>query len=156
MTDPQAFDIEALIPHRAPMRLVDAVRSVDEEAIETEATVRSSWPTVENGCARTIILIEIVAQSAAALMGWRQHGTPDGRPGLLVGVPHATLCRPLLPVGTRLLCGVRLSRSLGSYYAIDGEVHDETGHKWLVASVQAYRPDDEELKTPASSRETEP
>ena len=59
--------IEKLIPHRAPMRLVQDIVRIDDDSIETASIVQDSWPTARDGRVRTLILIELIAQTAAAL-----------------------------------------------------------------------------------------
>jgi predicted hotdog family 3-hydroxylacyl-ACP dehydratase len=88
MTEPSRCDIESLIPHRAPMRIVEHMLTADDSSIETVSTVRETWPTAENGHASALVLVELIAQSAAALAGWvdRNNGTGN-KPGYLVGVP---------------------------------------------------------------------
>jgi predicted hotdog family 3-hydroxylacyl-ACP dehydratase len=144
MTDPSSCDIESLIPHRAPMRIVERVHAADDSSIETVSTVRDTWPTVRNGYARTVMLIELVAQSAAALLGWAERDERSGnRPGYLVGVPHAELRRPLVPVGTVLHCHARVTQAMDNYRAFEGRVTDEDGEELITATIQALRPDEQ-------------
>jgi predicted hotdog family 3-hydroxylacyl-ACP dehydratase len=126
------------------MRIVERVLATDDSSVETVTTVRETWPTVENGHARTLLLIELVAQSAAALVGWveRNNDTPT-RLGYLVGVPHADIRRPLVAVGTVLNCRVRLTQAIENYRGFEGRVVDETGNELITATIQAIRPDEE-------------
>lgn len=144
MTDPSSYDIETLIPHRCPMRIVEQVRAATDETIETVSTVRDTWPTVQNGNARTVMLIELVAQTAAALAGWmeRNETTAKGH-GYLVGVPHAELRRPVVPVGTVLYCSAHVTQAIDNFRAFDGRVTDQNGEELASASIQALRPDEE-------------
>ncbi|MBN2574564.1 MAG: hypothetical protein JXP73_08350 [Deltaproteobacteria bacterium] len=136
------LDIEKLIPHRRPMRLVEEIVTVGEWAIETAATVRDTWPTAHVGEIRALVLVELIAQSAAVLQGWKErHEKESGIGGLLVGIPHATLARPTVPVGARLSCQVQISHGATNYLAFEGEVRDAAGMVWLRAGIQAFRPD---------------
>ncbi len=138
--------IESLVPQRLPIRLVEELRKVEGDEAHTWAVVRSSWPTVQQGHARTIVLIELIAQSAAALMGWRaRHQEAAEPPGMLVGVPSAAWSRPVIPVGTPLLTHVRITRGFSRFAAFEGRVCDEAGQLWMEASIQAYRPTQDEL-----------
>jgi predicted hotdog family 3-hydroxylacyl-ACP dehydratase len=133
--------IERLIPHRLPMRMVEQIERVDEQSIAARCTVRESWPTAEHGFARTLVLIEVIAQSAAALQGWRErHESEVAKGGLLVGVPSAKLASPAIPVGTELRCRVTISHGVQSYLAFEGIVTDRDGVAWATASIQAFRP----------------
>jgi predicted hotdog family 3-hydroxylacyl-ACP dehydratase len=135
-------DIEKLIPHRAPMRLVQTISRIDDESIEIASVVQDSWPTARDGRVRTVVLIELVAQSAAALQGWRErHERERGVGGLLVGVHEAKLHKPFLPVGSHLRCFVRISHGAPNYLAFAGRVEDADGTQWLSGSIQAFRPE---------------
>lgn len=141
-SDAEPIDIEQLIPHRLPMRLVETIVRVDDESIETNAVVRDSWPTVRDGQARTLVLIELIAQTAAVLQGWRErHENKAGMGGLLVGIPEANPQAPTIPVGTQLVCSVRISHGAPNYLAFSGQVSGVDGVLWLTGSIQAYRPD---------------
>jgi predicted hotdog family 3-hydroxylacyl-ACP dehydratase len=135
-------DIEKLLPHRRPMRLVEEMARVDNLSIETSSIVRDTWPTAENGCVRTIVLAELIAQSAAVLQGWKErHEQETAVGGLLVGIPHATPTRPTVPVGSRLRCRVHISHGAPNYRVFEGEVQDAAGVVLLTGAVQAFRPD---------------
>jgi len=140
--DAPPIDIEQLIPHRLPMRLVETVKKVDDDSIETTAVVRDTWPTARNGRVQTLILIELLAQTAAALQGWRErHEDKAGIGGLLVGIPEARSQLAPLPIGTQLVCSVRISHGVHNYLAFTGQVADANGVLWLTGSIQAFRPE---------------
>jgi predicted hotdog family 3-hydroxylacyl-ACP dehydratase len=67
-----AAEVESLIPHRLPMRLVERFEPPVEDSIVAFAEVRESWPTVRDGSARTLMLIEVIAQTAAVMQGFRE------------------------------------------------------------------------------------
>jgi predicted hotdog family 3-hydroxylacyl-ACP dehydratase len=139
------IDLDRLIPQRPPMRIVEGVLAIDDDTIESASTVRDSWPTAQNGQARTLMLIELVAQTAAVLQGWKERHEKDrGEGGLLVGIHGAKFAASAIPVGTRLRCAVRISHGAQSYLAFDGEVRDDDNTVWLTASIQAYRPENPE------------
>jgi predicted hotdog family 3-hydroxylacyl-ACP dehydratase len=126
------------------MRIVEQVCAATDATIETVSTVRDSWPTVENGNARTLMLIELVAQTAAALAGWMERNEKPGHGlGYLVGVPHAELRRPLVPVGTVLHCHAHVTQAIDNYRAFEGRVTDQNGEELVTVSIQALRPDEE-------------
>lgn len=144
------IDVEQLIPHRLPMRLVEAVVRVDDESIKTTALVREAWPTARDGRVQTLMLIELIAQTAAVLQGWRErHKNKAGIGGLLVGIPEAKAHAATIPVGTQLVCSVQLSHGLQNYLAFTGQVADVDSVVWLTGSIQAFRPDT--METPGES-----
>jgi predicted hotdog family 3-hydroxylacyl-ACP dehydratase len=140
----QTLDVEQLIPHRLPMRLVEGIERVDDTSIDTTATVRPTWPTAQNGTVRTVMLVELVAQAAAALQGWKERHEHAGKGGLLVGIQSALPAAGHLPIGTELRCSVRITHGVPNYLAFDGEVVAADGTRWMTASIQAYRPDESE------------
>jgi predicted hotdog family 3-hydroxylacyl-ACP dehydratase len=141
-----SIDIEKLIPHRLPMRLVEDIVHVEEQSIETSQIVRDTWPTAEAGQVRTLALVELIAQSAAVLQGWKErHEQAAGQGGLLVGIHHATPMQPTVPVGTRVFCSVRISHGATNYLAFEGQVKDAAGVLWLTGAIQAFRPDPDAL-----------
>jgi predicted hotdog family 3-hydroxylacyl-ACP dehydratase len=153
MTSPAALDldVETLIPHRLPMRLVEEIVAVDEDSIVTASVVRETWPTATDGTVRSLVLVELIAQSAAVLQGWKErHEKSTAVGGLLVGIHHAIRTRPTVPFGTRLLCSVRISHGATNYLAFEGEVKDTAAVVWLTGAVQAFRLDgDAPLGEPA-------
>lgn len=135
-------NIDRLIPQQPPMRIVEAVAAIDEQSIESTCRVRTTWPTVEDGKARTLMLVELIAQTAAVLQGWKErHEKETGEGGLLVGAQGVKFAVPTIPVGTNLVCAVRISHGVQSYLAFDGEVRDDQGTVWLTGSIQAFRPE---------------
>jgi predicted hotdog family 3-hydroxylacyl-ACP dehydratase len=135
-------NIDRLIPQKPPMRIVEGVRAIDDSNIESLACVRDTWPTVANGRAKTLMLVELVAQTAAVLQGWKErHEKSVGEGGLLVGIQGAKFASPSIPVGTNLVCTVRISHGVQTYLAFDGEVRDDKGTVWLTGSIQAFRPE---------------
>jgi predicted hotdog family 3-hydroxylacyl-ACP dehydratase len=141
-----AAEIESLIPHRLPMRLVESFENPTERGIVAFAEVRESWPTVRDGSAQTLILIELIAQTAAVLQGFRERA--ESKPatgGLLVGISSLQMTSPRIAVGTKLVCTASVSYGVQNYLAFEGQVTDTTGTLWLTSSIQAYRPDSLEI-----------
>jgi len=151
MNDAGSIAIERLIPHRLPMRLVETVTHVEYSNVETAAVVRDTWPTIRDGRAQTLILIELIAQTAAVLQGWRERNEEKGGGGggLLVGIPEARPQAMTIPVGTPLVCTVHVSHGTQNYLSFTGQVAGTDGVLWLTGSIQAYRPDS--LEPPGAS-----
>ena len=93
------LDIEAMIPHRDRMRLIDAVIAVDDLRAVTAATATEDWPLYRDGFVDALVTIELVAQTAALLEGWKRLRTGRGSAtGWLVGIKSADFRRSRLPV----------------------------------------------------------
>ncbi|TJZ70701.1 ApeP family dehydratase [Chitiniphilus eburneus] len=78
--------IAELLPHAAPMILLDRVVALTSDTIETEVVIGETSPFCEQGRVGAWVGIEYMAQSAAALVGGeaRRNGQPV-RVGFLVG-----------------------------------------------------------------------
>jgi predicted hotdog family 3-hydroxylacyl-ACP dehydratase len=78
--------IEALIPHRGAMRLLDRVLEADGERVLAEVEVPFDGLFVRDGAVPSWIGIEYMAQAVAAWAGLRaRQGGGAPRPGLLLG-----------------------------------------------------------------------
>lgn len=97
------IDIDTLLPHRGPMRLISEIISFDDQAAVTRAVVSHNWPLTDRQGADALVLIELVAQTAAVNNGWEllQHEGPgaDHR-GWIVGIKNASLFVEAIPIGT--------------------------------------------------------
>ena len=133
------LDVERLLPHRPPMRLVDRL---------VEATLGPDCLLADvAGGLEPVALIELIAQAYAAVRGYEERS--QGRPvqvGFLVGV--STITFPDLP-GFRLTASTRLEirvRTVGMFagFALaEGEVR--AGDRCLAAGgIKVWVPVDEE------------
>jgi predicted hotdog family 3-hydroxylacyl-ACP dehydratase len=136
------IDIETLIPHRDRMRLLDRVVAVDDEKAVTAATVTEDWPLYREGSVDILVTIELVAQTAALLEGWKRlQSNRGGATGWLVGIKKADFRCPRLSVSTTLITEVVRSYALEGYAVFSGTVSNGSE---VVASVQiqALRPEE--------------
>ncbi|MCA9688811.1 MAG: hypothetical protein KC636_04330 [Myxococcales bacterium] len=97
-----------LLPHKPPMRLVDAITSIDGGAIVCRATITEDTPFVAGGEVSNLLALELFAQTAATLCAARAYGRGQAmRVGVLLGVRELTLEAPTLAVGDVLEVDVR-------------------------------------------------
>jgi predicted hotdog family 3-hydroxylacyl-ACP dehydratase len=118
------IDIETLLPHRNGMKLVDSIVKVDEYMAITESMVRNNWPLVENNAVNCIVLIELVAQTSAVCIGWKElrDGRNDDRgKGWLVGIKSASFFTGSIPVNTHIMTQTRINFTMDNYTEIKGE-----------------------------------
>ncbi|MBM4312478.1 MAG: hypothetical protein FJ122_01000 [Deltaproteobacteria bacterium] len=135
-------DIESLIPHRDRMRLLDRVIAVDDEKAVTYATATEDWPLYREGSVDILITIELVAQTAALLEGWKRlKSKQGGATGWLVGIKKADFRTPRVPVPATLVTEAVRSYALEGYAVFTGTV---TQGSEVVASmqIQALRPEE--------------
>jgi predicted hotdog family 3-hydroxylacyl-ACP dehydratase len=136
------IDIEALIPHRDRMRLIDGVVAVDDEMAVTSATVTEDWPLYDKGSVDILVTIELVAQTAALLEGWKRlKSKRGGATGWLVGIKKADFRRPRLSVPATLITEVVRSYALEGYAVFTGTV--SSGSEAVASmQIQALRPEE--------------
>jgi predicted hotdog family 3-hydroxylacyl-ACP dehydratase len=96
--------IEALVPHRRPMLLIDTVTDWSERSITCTASIGRDHPFLENGEVDMLVCVELVAQSVAAYVGYQDYvkGQP-ARVGFLVSCREAVFDAPALVVGDQLV-----------------------------------------------------
>lgn len=75
-------DIAALVPHRPPMLLVDALVAHEHRRIVCRSTIREGHPFLQGGEVSMLVAVELFAQSAAALVGLL---APPGGPSMTTG-----------------------------------------------------------------------
>jgi len=95
--------MDAWLPHRGRMRLIDSVERCDGDTIACSALVRHDGLFVEADGLPAWIGIELMAQAAAAWAGARARaGGGAPRAGFLVGVRRYDAHSPWFPVGATL------------------------------------------------------
>ncbi|MBN3815024.1 beta-hydroxyacyl-ACP dehydratase, partial [Paraburkholderia sp. Ac-20347] len=84
--------IDAIIPHRGTMLLLDAVCACSDESLSAEASVRAdAWYADAQGAMPAWIGIELMAQAIAAHVGLlSMRAGKAARPGVLLGTRRFT------------------------------------------------------------------
>lgn len=67
------IDVHTLLPQQEPFVMIDQLLHFDEVMTTTRFTVREDHLYVENGCLDACALIENIAQTCAARMGYINH-----------------------------------------------------------------------------------
>lgn len=89
MVNIQQIDIRTLLPQRPPILMVDRLLSADDKRTETELLVRADNIFVENGMLKAYAIIENMAQTCAAQLGYADvyvNGHNDVRIGYIGSV----------------------------------------------------------------------
>jgi predicted hotdog family 3-hydroxylacyl-ACP dehydratase len=135
------MEIEALIPHRDRMRLIGEVMAVDDDRAVTSSAVTEEWPLYCDGSVDTLVTIELVAQTAAILEGWKRlQSGRGGASGWLVGIKTADFRLPRVPLHATLITEARKDYAMESYAVFEGTVRMGT-EVVAVVSMQAFRPE---------------
>jgi len=114
---------ERLVPHRPPMRMIDALTAVGERTATVAATVATANPFCRGGVLAEAAHLELMAQAAAALHGFRTQVRHDGAPhrGLLVGARDFEVCGAVR-AGDTLTISLHKEASLGTFGVLHAEV----------------------------------
>ncbi len=147
MTVPWTLD--ELLPHRPPMRLIDAIEAFDPEAKTLTATVTVTPEQIfffgaEEGVPNWVA-IEYMAQASAALAGcYDRHVAPDrpARPGLLLGTRKLDLKLERFEAGRTYRVTAANAFWDADAAAFACEIRDAAGHVVATATLNAYRPPD--------------
>lgn len=117
-------DLELLMPHRPPIRWIDALTDCTETEARAEVTFSKDHFAVHDGKIAESALIECVAQTVAAGFGWltRQKGT-GGKPagGMLAAVSRFDFEQPA-PLDVPLKINVRQLKRLGPMAMIGAQI----------------------------------
>jgi len=136
------MDIESLIPHRGRMRLIGEALSVDDDSAVTSSVVTEDWPLYRDGAVDALVTIELVAQTAAVIEGWKRQQMKRGSTkGWLVGIKRADFHKPRIPLSATLVTEVRRDCALEGYAVFEGTVRLGTEVAATV-SIQAFRPEE--------------
>lgn len=111
MSTPSAYpDIEALLPHRGRMLLIDEVVEIDGDRAVSRATPNDQWPLSDGSQASPLMIIELIAQTSGLSNGL-ECLTTEGREvevkGWLVGVKKATFHVRSIPLDRAILTETR-------------------------------------------------
>ena len=127
------IDIEALIPHRDRMKLIHDLLDANDDTAVTSSLVSDRWPLCQGSFVDPIVLIEVVAQTAAAHLRWKKGGDKDGGGGWLVGIKNADFFLDRIPLHTVLITTVKNLSSAENYNVLEGTVMTGTD---LLARIQ--------------------
>lgn len=141
MSGKETYNIEDFIPHRDRMKIVDGIVEVDKDHCVTQSTATALWPLCDGTTINSIIVVELVAQTAGTYVGWvKRNKTKLGGKGVLVGIKKAVLSVPGVPVGARLRTSCRVLVNLDDHYGeFEGEVKDDHAHYGYVR-IQTFSP----------------
>lgn len=133
------IDIDSLIPHREPIKIVSEVLDLQDDSGIAVATVNPTWPLYEGDGVNSLVLIEAIAQTAAIIEGYKRNKQGKGNvKGWLVGIKSAEFNVANIPVNTRLTIFVNSKYSFDNYAVVEGII--KTGEDILATIVlQALR-----------------
>ena len=113
------MEITALIPHRPPMLMIDALKRCDADSAVATKTFRAGSYGLHDGRVIEAALIECVAQAVAALHGSSSGAQPHA--GMLVGVTDFKYYSPA-EADRELEVTVEITKRLGPLCMANGRV----------------------------------
>jgi predicted hotdog family 3-hydroxylacyl-ACP dehydratase len=135
--------IEALVPHRDRMRLVDIFEGHDEARNGiSRSVVKETWPLCDGKAVNPHVMIELVAQATSAMAGWDKFklGEKVGF-GYIVGIKNACICASPLQVGALLTMKTRKVLTQGNYGVFSGTVNQDGRTRGEVL-LQVFQPEE--------------
>lgn len=113
--------LDALLPHRPPMRMLTAILSATDSSLSAAALVPAACALVRDGSVPALAGLEAAAQAAAAweaMRRWRDGGDVAPRIGYLVILRDVVFFAERLPAQRGLLASVRLQATVSrlTYY----------------------------------------
>jgi predicted hotdog family 3-hydroxylacyl-ACP dehydratase len=140
------IDIDSIIPHREPVKIVSEVLDVQDDSCITTAVVKPTWPLFEGNSVNSLVLVEAAAQTAAIVEGYKR--VKQGKnavKGWLVGIKSAQFNVTNILVNTQLTIFVSSKQSIDNYAVVEGTI--KSGENILATMVlQALRLNEEDIK----------
>lgn len=128
------IDIESLIPHREPIKIITEVVELNDDSGIAAAVVNERWPLCNGRTVHSLVLIEAIAQTAAVAEGYkRKKEGKSGTKGWLVGIKSAEFKRAVIAVDTRITVFVNNLYAFDRYGMIEGIV--KSGDDVLLTAV---------------------
>ena len=137
-------DLASLVPHRAPMLVIDRVIAGEHDVVRTEVTIRrDSVFYVPGWGVPAYVGFEMMAQTICAydgLIRWRAGQQPA--PGFLLGCRRYAATREWFKVGERYEIETRSLLDSGQTGSFESSIFDATGVEVAVSRVSVFRPSD--------------
>ncbi|MFZ5571974.1 MAG: hypothetical protein ACOZF0_16365 [Thermodesulfobacteriota bacterium] len=135
--------IDDLLPHRGRMRLIQDILELDDIRSRTRSVVSADWPLVEGISVDSLILIEIMAQTAGIANGWarvRKNGLDSKKTGWLVGIKQARFFMQRIPLGAEIIAMAENNFEFENFREVRCQA-DIDGAGAAEATLQLFQPD---------------
>lgn len=137
-------DLDQLIMHRPPMRLLDRALAISETEAVAELTVREDIPFVAPGRGLPAYAgLELMAQTIGLIDGFRCYS--EGLPpkiGFLLGCRRYTTVCEEFAAGSRLIVTVEMVFNGGEMYSFECRIADPEGQELAAAMLNVFAPRD--------------
>ncbi|MDO4462638.1 MAG: pseudouridylate synthase [Bacteroidia bacterium] len=124
------IDVKDILPHRNPFLLVDNIIYIDDTITKTEFSISENCIFVSNGVFNAEALIEIVAQTCAARIGYISKYLLNKEVSIgYIGAIRSLVQYTTPKVGDKLICSIEIldqvfnmSRAIATIYSNDNVV----------------------------------
>jgi len=115
--------VDEIIPQKSPMKVIDTLVSVSERRADVSVMIQKDMLFVgEDGIVDDAIYLEMMAQSIAALNGFKQLGISESAPeGFLLGAKNFEILKKSR-VGDKLKISVHKYAKYGDFGVIKGKI----------------------------------
>jgi predicted hotdog family 3-hydroxylacyl-ACP dehydratase len=134
------MDIEAYMPHRGRMKLIQDIIESDENCCKAITVPKEIWPFQTKEGIDPIVIIELIAQTTSAYVGWcRRKKKIMGGAGFLVGIRSSEIGLKCLPLGNPVYISCNRIVDMDNYGVFEGRVFmNDTVYG--SATIQVYNP----------------
>lgn len=138
------YPLDAVLPHRAPMILIDAIADWNEREIRTHLTIRASCPFfIQDKGIAAHVAMEWMAQSCAAFVGVDAvRARQPVKIGFLLGTRSFSAALDWFTEGEALDITARPVYRDANMGQFDCGVHRRGGPQLAKAQLTVYQPDD--------------
>jgi predicted hotdog family 3-hydroxylacyl-ACP dehydratase len=124
------------------MLLISEIISFDDQQATASAVVSKSWPLTTSEGANALVLIELVAQTAAINNGWQiiqRQGPEKDHRGWIVGIKSAQLFVDSIAVGTTIIVESRNQFEYENFRVTQGvaRIGNQIGAEVTLQLIQA-------------------
>lgn len=131
-----------LLPHAAPMVLLDSVEQADATRVECSVLLSERDPFMVQGRVRGVVCMEYMAQAVGAFVGLERRGRGlSPQIGYIVGVRSLTLHQAYLELGARLTVRATLTWSDLETATFEAKVECD-GRPVAEGQISVYQPDE--------------
>jgi predicted hotdog family 3-hydroxylacyl-ACP dehydratase len=140
------YSIDALLPHKPPMLLLDSVVGYDDAAVVTSVAITESSMFLTPRGVPGHVSIEYMAQACGAFVGIVALDTDQPvKIGFLLGTRSCRVLLPWFRVGARLLVSAALVFHDEQMAVFDCKIEIE-GQLAAQAQLKVYQPDNDLLQ----------
>lgn len=132
-------DAGPLVPHQAPMRMVDRLLWITQDRAGAEFTLTPACPVLDDqNTLLPVGLIEVAAQACAAWQGFVTLSKQlPVRQGYLVGVDKFRYLQAA-HVGERLISTLTLAADLDNFMVVDALVENNAGNQLASLRLKVF------------------